>query len=168
MLDLHVAQIQAYYQQQHFMPKETQHMLYFLLMQMQAHCQGEGNITRARFPSIIISNQIDNNNIVEQKKSSTTSSPNTSTFPIRKSNTCQISFYHKQPNRLTTILQTKIILARVRFTHSTNTSTQQHCRVKEIQRVRFSSSINKSIFPTTLHGKRYLEHLLSQTQTHFQ
>ena len=55
-------------------------MLYFLLTQTQAHCQGEGNLTRARFPSII-NNQIDNKNIVEQKKSSTTSSPNTSTFP---------------------------------------------------------------------------------------
>jgi len=56
-------------------------MLYFLLTQTKAHCQGEGNLTRARFPSII-NKQIDKNNIVDQNKSSTTSSPKTSTFPI--------------------------------------------------------------------------------------
>lgn len=36
--------------------------MYFLLTQTEAHCQGEGNLTRVIFPSII-NNQIDSNNI---------------------------------------------------------------------------------------------------------
>ena len=118
-------------------------MLYLLLTQTQAHRQGEGNLTRARFPSIT-NNQIDNNNIAKQKKSSIVSSPNTNIFPI-------------------TTLQGERNLKSVSFTCSTNTSilptTTLHAKRNLVHAIFRFNTTTSTLLVRTFQGEGTLTHV---------